>query len=95
MFSGKGGGERAYWLHVECAHCGEKLRTRVDLYNDVSIQYGESGGRTTYFCRKTLVGGSGCYQPVEVALTFDGNKGLLSHTVKGGRFLTPEEYVEG
>ncbi len=92
LFSGSGSGGRAYWLHVVCDHCGEKLRTRVDLYNDLSVDYGESGSEITYFCRKTLVGSSGCYRPIEVALTFDEKKTMKSHKVSGGRFLTQEQY---
>ena len=84
-----------YWIHVKCNRCGEVLSTRVNLNNDLSINYGESedGSDTTYFCRKTLMGsGEGrCFQRVEVALTFDNHRNLINREVTGGNFVEPEE----
>jgi len=54
--------EASYWVAVRCSRCGETLRTRVNLHNDLSIEYGEGGGETTYFCRKTLIGDKLCFQ---------------------------------
>jgi hypothetical protein len=78
--------ERAYWLEVECGRCGEIIRARVDLYNDLSPIYEESG--VTYFCRKVLVGQEHCYQKVEVEMTFDEKRKLTGREIKGGKFTS-------
>jgi hypothetical protein len=84
----------AYWLHVRCDQCGEALRSRVDLQHDLSARFDQEGGPTTYFCRKTLIGGSGCYRRIEVELNFDSRRKLIDREVTGGKFITAEEWEE-
>ncbi len=80
--------ENAYWVAVKCHRCGEVIRTRINLNNDLSIDYGEEGGATTYFCRKMLMGESGiCFQRIEIELTFDANRKLLNREITGGIFV--------
>jgi hypothetical protein len=83
----------AYWLYVQCDRCGEKLRTRVDLHNDLSVRFGETGGHMTRFCRKTLIGSGRCFQKIEVELTFDANYRLIDRQIQGGAFINEEEYL--
>ncbi len=82
--------QRAYWLYVQCAHCGEKIKARVDLYNDLSPIYAEEG--ITYFCRKVLIGQKRCYQKIEVELSFDEKRLLTSREIKGGSLINAEEF---
>jgi hypothetical protein len=81
----------AYWLYVRCGKCQEVLRSRVDLRNDLSIDY-EDGENPTYFTRKVLIGDKGCYQPIEAELKFDHRRQLIDHEVKGGEMASEEEY---
>jgi hypothetical protein len=90
-------------VYVQCHRCGEKIRGRIDLHNDLSIDYGvveDEDGETTapsnevrYFCHKGLIGEQRCYQTVEVELTFDKNHRLIDRQVKGGKFIEEEEYL--
>jgi hypothetical protein len=74
------------WIEVRCHRCGEIIRTRVNLYNDLSLEYDESG-RAIYFCRKVLIGEGRCFQRIQVELTYDANRRLLSREVSGGEFI--------
>jgi len=85
--------ERAYWLYVQCNRCGEKIKSRVDLFNDLSPIYNEAG--VTYFCRKVLIGQQRCYQKVEVEMNFDERRQLTDQQISGGRFITEEEFSAG
>jgi hypothetical protein len=88
------GGSRespAYWVYARCSKCGEVLRTRVDLRNDLSIEY-EYGSDATYFTRKILIGDKGCYQPIEVELRFDQRRQLINQEIKGGEIADEEDY---
>jgi hypothetical protein len=87
IFSMPGGDSRILWLYIQCDKCGEVIRGRVDLHNDVSVQYGESGGGTSYYCRKVFIGSDRCYQPVEVELYFDGKRNLMQQEISGGKFV--------
>lgn len=84
-----------YWVYVLCNRCNEKLRTTVNLSNDLSIRYGESDADDTYFTRKTIIGRDLCFQPIEVELTFDRKRNLIDRQIQGGRFITEEEYEQG
>lgn len=76
-----------YWVTVKCNRCGEIIRTRINLHNDLSLEYGEGDGKTTYFCRKSLLGEQRCFQRVEIELTFDANRNLLERQISGGQFV--------
>ena len=93
LFSPTPGDSRNLWLFVKCENCGEVLKGRVDLHNDLSIQYDESGGGSSFFCRKVFVGSNRCYRPIEVQLTFDKNKRLMNEEVTGGKIVSEEEYL--
>ena len=84
----------AYWLYVQCDRCGEKIRTRVDLRNDLSIHYGDTDQDTTYFCRKTIMGSGHCFQQMEVELTFDARRQLIDRQIQGGKIIGEEEYFD-
>lgn len=83
-----------YRIYVRCGKCGEPLKARVDLRNELSATFGEKRENTTYSCRKVVVGSSGCYQPIEVRLTFDARRALLQQEISGGSFLSEQEYLQ-
>ena len=74
------------WVVVKCNRCGEVIRSRVNLYNDLSLEYDESG-KATYFCRKVLMGEGRCFQRIQVELTYDANRRLVSREITGGVFV--------
>ncbi len=88
LFSSPSGGSdtSAYWVTVKCKRCGEVIRTRINLNNDLSAEYGEGGGDSLY-CRKMLMGENRCFQRIEIELTFDANRRLLSKEISGGQFV--------
>ncbi|HUH97847.1 MAG TPA: hypothetical protein VLZ89_10840 [Anaerolineales bacterium] len=76
-------GKRYYVFRVKCDRCGEILEGRVDLDNDLSVEY--EGNNAVYFGRKALMSSSGqCFQQIEVELTFNVDRKLLeAHSVGG------------
>jgi hypothetical protein len=79
--------DAGYWIAVQCNRCGEIVRVRIDMRNDLSINYEEGGG---YFCHKTLIGDQLCFQRMEVELTFDRSRNLVNRKVQGGKFVEAE-----
>ena len=92
LFTSAAEDRSAYWVYVQCDDCGEKLHTRINLYNDLSIRYADLENETTYFCRKTLIGSEQCFRPIEVELTFDEQRNLIDKKIEGGQFISEEEY---
>jgi hypothetical protein len=85
--------DRALYLYVQCNKCGEKLRARVDVWNELTPEYdGNSDNATAYFCRKVLVGEKMCYQPIELRLKFDKNHKLVEQTIMGGKYIDEAEF---
>ncbi len=76
-----------YWIYVRCRRCGEVIKTRLDLQNNLSQN--DEGGYTAH---KTLVGNRLCFQRIEVILNFDQNRRPLDHDISGGEFITAAEY---
>ena len=91
--SGESEDPMAYWVYARCEKCGEALKARVDLRNELTAEFGETRSDTTYRSRKVLVGSSRCYAPVEVELTFDARRNVVKRGISGGAFLTREEYL--
>lgn len=89
----KGAGEGdALWIYVRCDKCGEKIRTRIDLRHDLTPNYSAEGRVASYFSRKVLIGSRGCFEPIEVKLTFDTQRRVVSREIAGGQFISKEEY---
>jgi hypothetical protein len=76
-----------YPITVQCSRCGEIISAPVDLRNDLSADYDESTGATTYIGRKVLIGRQRCFQQIEVTLRFDQGRKLLDREIGGGKFV--------
>jgi hypothetical protein len=78
--------KREYWINVRCRRCGETVRARVDLWNELSWTDPETGSNSAYTSRKVLMGGGTCFQQIEVLLYFDSNRKLIERKATGGEF---------
>ena len=79
--------KRYYTFNVKCNRCGEVIEGRVDLDNDLSLDY--EGDSTVYFVRKGLVGNNRCFQQIEVEMKFTPARTLIEQNVTGGQFINP------
>ncbi len=82
-----------YEVVVRCRRCGEILTGQINLKNDLSIDY-ETG---QYFIRKSIMGSgeNRCFERVQVKLTFDSDRRLLSREASGGAFVEREDEPPG
>ena len=89
LFTGSNPGKRSGSLEiaVQCARCGEIIRSRIDLANDLSAEYGEDDQENYYLCRKVLIGKQGCYAPIEIILNFDAGRNVTDRQITGGKFV--------
>jgi hypothetical protein len=74
-----------YTFSVKCLRCGEIIEGRVDLSNDLSVEYEEGGD--VYYARKILMGENKCFQRVEVELKFSSDRELVERRSTGGEFV--------
>jgi hypothetical protein len=83
---GKSVRDSALWLYVRCNQCGAKIRVRISLANDLSM---DDDGR--YVLRKEIMD-SQCFQLLHAELNFDERRRLVSRELSGGEFITAEEW---
>ena len=74
-----------YTFSVKCRRCGEIIEGRVDLNNDLSVEYEEGGD--VYYARKILMGENKCFQRMEVELKFTSSRELLERHITGGEYI--------
>jgi hypothetical protein len=74
-----------YTFSVKCLRCGEIIEGHVNLDNDLSVEYEDSGD--VYHARKILMGESKCFQRIEVELKFTSRRELLEQQISGGVFI--------
>lgn len=74
-----------YTFAVKCMRCGEVIEGRVNLNNDLSVEYEEGGD--FYYAHKTLMGENRCFQRLDVELKFSASRELLQRHVIGGEFV--------
>lgn len=77
--------QRHYTFAVKCLRCGEMIEGRVDLDNDLSVEYEEGGD--VYYARKVLIGESRCFQRVETIFKFTPERTLIERQTAGGEFV--------
>ena len=73
-----------YVFQVKCKRCGEIIEGRVDLDNDLSVEFEDD--REVFHVRKGLVGNNRCFQQIEVELKFNSARQLMEQNVTGGQF---------
>lgn len=81
----------ALFLYVRCDRCGDIVRVRVNMANELQQEFAESDGVAGYALRKGVVD-SKCFRPIEVTMQFDGRRRERSREIDGGQFVTREEY---
>ncbi|OAN38288.1 MULTISPECIES: hypothetical protein [Chloroflexus] len=80
-------------LHVRCARCGAVVQTRINLYNDLSVEYDDREELAGYWIRKELMDDR-CFRLMTAELRFDRQRRLISQEITGGQIITAEEYAQ-
>ncbi|GAC1355735.1 MAG: hypothetical protein NVSMB42_14260 [Herpetosiphon sp.] len=93
LFGGstRGSDDGGMYLYARCGRCGAVVQTRVDLHNDLSVEYGEDTAEG-YHLRKELMDDR-CFRVMHAELVFDRGRQLVTQTIDGGNFIAADEYV--
>ncbi|MBO9316442.1 MAG: hypothetical protein J7456_11745 [Chloroflexus sp.] len=79
-------------FHVRCNRCGAVVQTRINLYNDLSVEYDDREEIAGYWIRKEMMDDR-CFRLMTAELRFDRQRRLISQEVVGGQMITAEEYA--
>ena len=74
-----------YTFNVKCKRCGEIIEGRVDLDNDLSVEYEDN--REVYIVHKGLLGSGRCFQQIEVEIKFSSTRAVIEESAQGGTIV--------
>lgn len=74
-----------YIFNVKCKRCGETVTGRIDIDNDLSVEYEEGGD--VFYAHKVLIGENKCFQRIEVNFKFNSERQLIEKDIIGGEFV--------
>ena len=78
--------------YVRCRKCGEVLRIRLDRRWDLQQEFEGSGDVVSGYTATKEVMGTQCFNMMHVEITFDTGYREKSKEVRGGEFVTLEDY---
>lgn len=84
---------RTFDLKIKCAKCGEVIPVRIDRDHEIQPQYdedAEEGDQPTEWLLHKEIVGANCQNIIHFTLRFGCDHGLMSSSIEGGEFLTPE-----
>jgi hypothetical protein len=84
---------RALYFYVKCSTCDEKIRVRVDMYNDLAQEFDENDRTSGYTLDKDVLGNQ-CFRMMHLHVTFDSSKRILEKSVENGTLITKEEFLQ-
>ena len=96
LFSGKGGGGdngRAMYFYVRCKACGEKIRVRVDKYNDLQQEFDENDRVSGYTLDKDVLGNK-CFRMMHLHVEFDSSRRIIEQSVENGVLISKDEFLQ-
>jgi hypothetical protein len=96
LFSAKGGADsdgRATYFYVKCGACGEKIRVRVDTYNDLAQEFDDNDRTSGYTLEKDVLG-SKCFRMMHLHVQFDAGRRMQEKSVTNGTLITKEEFQQ-
>ncbi|HCR72393.1 MAG TPA: hypothetical protein DIW23_13170 [Anaerolineae bacterium] len=70
---------------IKCKRCGEEIQGRIDLVNDLSVEYEDDN--EIYYSRSEERRENRCFQRIEVHFKFLANKTLIDKDIFGGEFI--------
>ncbi len=76
-----------YYVTVRCNKCGEEIRVRVNLQNDLAERLSDDSSDRVigYMAEKGIVGNNfTCGQTMRLYLEFDSGRHLVSQRAEGG-----------
>jgi hypothetical protein len=76
------------YFYVKLHRCGDIVRVRVDMNNELS-QNDESSG---YWVRKLVSNGNYKCTRGEITLYFDSNRKMTNSEIQGGQLVGKDEY---
>ena len=83
--------KEVYKMTVRCSRCGEEIPVRIDLSRELTPRYGE--GDAAYHVHKGVLGSGEhrCFQRIDVRLTFDAQKRVISRDISSGTFVSTSD----
>jgi hypothetical protein len=84
---------RALYFYMRCNNCNEKLRIRVDTFNELMQEFDDNERTSGYTLDKDIMGNA-CFRMMHLHVTFDKNKRIIEQTLDKGILISKQEYLD-
>ena len=93
IFSGGGGssGDRGTYFYIKCKNCGEKIRVRVDTFNEPAQDIDDNEKVTGFTLDKDVMGNN-CFKMMRLHVAFDTGRRITEQSVENGTLISRQEY---
>jgi len=88
---GNNNDSRILHLYVACNHCHTPVHVRVDLYNDLTLEYDDREQAVGFVLRKEIMDAR-CFRLMHAEILFDTTRRETRRTVEGGVFVDESVY---
>ncbi len=85
-------GDEALHLYVKCDRCGAPVHVRVNLFNDLAADYGDTDAEGYVLSKEVM--DDRCFRLMRVEIQFDTRRRETSREIEGGTFISEEEWTE-
>ncbi|MBM4412116.1 MAG: hypothetical protein FJ040_01520 [Chloroflexi bacterium] len=84
---------RIIHMYARCHRCQSPVQVRLDVHNDLAIEYNERGDILGYVVRKELMDAK-CFRLMRAELWFDAQRNETQRTLEGGDFIDVATYTQ-
>jgi len=84
---------RIIHIYARCKRCQSPVHVRLDVFNDLAVEYNQRGDVSGYVVRKTLMDAK-CFRVMPVEIWFDARRNETQRTIEGGEFIDTDTFTQ-
>ena len=84
---------RTIHIYARCKRCQSPVHVRLDVFNDLAVEYDQRGDVCGYVVRKALMDAK-CFRVMPVEIWFDARRNETQRTIEGGEFIDADTFAQ-
>ncbi|MFZ9857095.1 MAG: hypothetical protein ACO3F2_02000 [Roseiflexaceae bacterium] len=84
---------RIIHIYARCQRCQSPVHVRLDVFNDLAVEYNERGDINGYVVRKALMDAK-CFRVMQAEIWFDAQRNETQRTLEGGEFIDADTFAQ-
>jgi hypothetical protein len=84
---------RIIHIYARCHRCQSPVHVRLDVFNDLAVEYNQRGDVSGYVVRKVLMD-TKCFRAMPAEIWFDAQRNETQRTLEGGEFIDADTFAK-